>query len=134
MLCASSGVASARSLAAIFGICARDWKSEKWLSFEKMTMPFGEGPKGSPFLPSSVSLVTTIRVHAPTMLSKFGAPQGEAKSDGDESLVHFFTPTVEYTERPPVLRQAAPLPLAYFVQGKAGTKLQRLSQIGACVA
>jgi hypothetical protein len=62
------GVALARSLAAIFGISARDRKSEKWPSCEKMITPFGDGPKGSPLLPSSISLVTATRVHAPTNL------------------------------------------------------------------
>src|SRR3954447_17621966 len=34
-----------------------------------MITPFGEGPKGSPFLPSSISLVTDTSVHAPTICS-----------------------------------------------------------------
>src|SRR4051812_29453654 len=40
-----------------------------------MTTPFGEGPKGSPFLPSSIPLVTDTRVHAPTIcsLADFGS-------------------------------------------------------------
>jgi hypothetical protein len=102
MLCASSGVALARSLAVIFGISARDWKSEKWPSFEQMITPLEKDRRVLPFLPPSISLVTATRVHADNLffggflLSKCDARQREAKPDGDETAFHRFPPHYDF--------------------------------------
>jgi hypothetical protein len=89
-------LALAPSLAAIFGISARDWKSEKWPSFEKMITPCGEGPKAIFTVHLTGNSHEGPRANnlflGGFLLSQCGARQSEAKPEGDESFIRCIFP------------------------------------------